>query len=141
MNTPPSLLEQHAAELGLTQEDSAPVVKTKAPVGRSDKLLLGGACCAIALATAVVNVWFVVPTLLITGFGCVALVHVINSTRTLSLGSVGASESEGDSDDWLREMSEARGKELDEWNRDVVSNPMFRSSLANINHDDHHRRH
>jgi hypothetical protein len=140
MNTPRSRLKQHATELGLTQEDSKPIARIKEPMGRSDKLLLVGACCVIALASAAFSIWLVVPTLLIASIGCVALVHFIDSTRALSHTSVRSrDDAEDEGEELLRRMSRKRAQDLDEWNRDVVSNPMFRSSLSNINHDDRRR--
>jgi hypothetical protein len=139
MNNNPSNLEHHAAALGLTHEDAASLQRAKSAVSTTDKVLLGLGCCALAGGSAAVSVWMVVPTLIVTGVASVLLVRHLDAAsgaphRTtmdsgIGLGGAAVQEMLDEGQEWMSGS-----------NRNIVLDPVFRTTPSNIYYDNDHPR-
>lgn len=137
MNKNISELERHAAALGLTHEDPRPVQLDTAPVATSDRILLGVGCCLLAAGSALLSVWLIVPTLVVSGVAATLLLRHLNVATSLPAHRWTGPEAESSGDWLLRKLrDDARDRE-EEWNRDIVSNPVFREMPCNLYYDRH----
>ena len=131
-------LEKHAAALGLTQEDAAPIQRVLPPVATADKVLLGIGCCGLAAASAVISVWMIVPTLLLSGIAAALLVRHLNAILSIPslLGST--AEIPVDGRTWAMDHHKRQTKKRDDdWSTNTYLNPTFRWMEGNVFHDDH----
>lgn len=139
MNKNNSELERRAAELGLTHEDPKPVQRAKAPVATADRVLLGVGCCLLAAGSAALNVWLVVPTLVVSGIAAAVLVCHLSAAKLLRQPPQTEFESELDGGWLLDRLNDAERERQEKRNRDMALNPLYRSMPINIHHD--HDRH